>query len=232
VKDLDGKIKEAKNRRNERNQKFEDLKLLLNKKDSDPYTLLSMVSDFKLPVYENSNYKNSDTKICGTTDKKIFAPFAEWIKKPTGEWKLLYRWTNDEKSYAGWHQKCDGKAPTVTIIKTQEGCLFGGYSDIPWPTGTHGTSQGTFIFSLTDGKGRLPHRCLCRYYAEVIRDYPPDSIGFGCGTDIRLYFANPKQSYSAFGSTYHRPDGLKDANAYFAGSKSGWNIEEIETYLV
>jgi len=48
MKKLDEKIKEANNRRNERTQKLEDLKSLINKKDADPYAFLSLVSELKL----------------------------------------------------------------------------------------------------------------------------------------------------------------------------------------
>jgi len=48
MKKLEEKIKEAKKRRNEENQKLEDLKLWLNKPDVDPYVFLSLVSDLKL----------------------------------------------------------------------------------------------------------------------------------------------------------------------------------------
>jgi len=48
VKKLEDKISEAKKRRNEENQKLEDLKSWLNKTDVDPYGLLTFVLEAKL----------------------------------------------------------------------------------------------------------------------------------------------------------------------------------------
>jgi len=162
VKKLDGKIKEAKNKRNETSQKLEDLKSWLDRKDVDPYRFLSLVSELKL---------NSKPQVAtqGTT---ILDPVGVWLNKPVNTWKLLYKWTRDPKTNEAWHQACDNKGPTVTVIRTKDGHVFGGYSQISWSAPTNESfswavgifepkeSRASFLFSLTDGKNRQPYQCL------------------------------------------------------------------------
>jgi hypothetical protein len=42
-------------------------------------------------------------------------------------WKLLYRASNDGFSAKNFHDKCDGKRNTLTVIKTANSNIFGGY---------------------------------------------------------------------------------------------------------
>jgi hypothetical protein len=42
---------------------------------------------------------------------------------------LLYRGSRDGFRGADFHAKCDDKGATVTIVKSTEGRIFGGYSD-------------------------------------------------------------------------------------------------------
>ena len=50
-----------------------------------------------------------------------------------------------------FHQRCDGKAPTISVIKSQDGDVFGLYTDIPWDTdGECLTKFGnSFVFKVS-----------------------------------------------------------------------------------
>ena len=52
---------------------------------------------------------------------------------------LLYRATRDGFESRSFHLKCDGKANTVTIIKTNGNYVFGGYTAAKW------TSMGVYV---------------------------------------------------------------------------------------
>ena len=45
---------------------------------------------------------------------------------------LLYRGSQDGWNISDFHGKCDDKGATVTIVKTSEGYVFGGYNDQSW----------------------------------------------------------------------------------------------------
>lgn len=65
--------------------------------------------------------------------------------------RLLYRASLHGNTAADFHANCDGKGATITLIKTAQGCIFGGYKDIPWgasPVSSKRTRDDSFLFSL------------------------------------------------------------------------------------
>ena len=50
-----------------------------------------------------------------------------------------------------FHRDCDGKAPTITVIRTRSGCIFGAYASVPWGshTGWLADSKAS-LFSLAN----------------------------------------------------------------------------------
>ncbi|XP_071079866.1 interferon-induced protein 44-like [Haliotis cracherodii] len=72
------------------------------------------------------------------------------------EFTLLYQATRDGCSASVFHQKCNGKGPTVTLLYNTAGYVFGGYTSIAWTATT-----------IT---------CVCGYAAS----YPPDTTKWTC----------------------------------------------------
>jgi len=201
---------------------------VLNKSQVDSFILLSMVSNLKVDLNPKWNLK-----VDLNPSNKLFEPLAKWLNKPVRTWKLLYKWTKDEKNLKAWHKQCDAKGPTVTIIWANKGYVFGGYAHLPWASsGGWKESKESFLFSLTDGKNRQPYQCLpFQNFHQTIYD---DSSCMCWSSD--LYLRIPPQytdndSYSGLGDAYKVPDGF-DGQTFLAGSYTNWTIEEIETYLV
>jgi len=168
------------------------------------------------------------------------APIGIWLNKPVNTWKLLYKWTIDEKTKAAWHHACDGKGPTVTIVRTKDGHVFGGYNPLAWwvPRNNGDSefkeSKESFIFSLTDGKGRQAYQCLPYNYCQYAICSFDSNNGLGWGGGLDLYI-NPEAtvgSYSNLNNTYKLPQGFVDGRTWLAGSYNNWQIIEIETYSV
>jgi len=172
-----------------------------------------------------------------TEEKKegqLFDPLVHWLNKPVTAWKLLYKWTKAEKTTEAWHRQCDGKGSTVTIVWANGGYVFGGYAHLPWASTNYGSkgSPESFIFSLTDGKGRNPYQCLPYQNMGSALCFSSHFFAFGGGFDLGLYI--PPQSNSSnsnLGHTYRVPEGF-NGKTFLAGSNANWTIEEIETYLV
>ena len=82
--------------------------------------------DSKIVIYEN-NYKEKLIK---------------WLKNPNNKKKdenknlkeiiLLYRGTRDGFQAKTFHDKCDNKGETLTIIESKDDYVFGGYTEINW----------------------------------------------------------------------------------------------------
>jgi hypothetical protein len=63
---------------------------------------------------------------------------------------LLYRGSRDTYKAARFHELCDNKGPTISMIKSKCGRIFGGYTSAPW-TSVRGykKDEKAFLFSLT-----------------------------------------------------------------------------------
>ena len=46
-------------------------------------------------------------------------------------WRLCYKASQEGCNANEFHSRCDGKGPTVTIVRVQD-YIFGGYTDISW----------------------------------------------------------------------------------------------------
>jgi hypothetical protein len=121
----------------------------------------------------------------------------------------LYRSSRDGFSGEYFHSKCDGIENTLTVIKSDSGNVFGGYTDRAWHSnGGSLRDPNAFIFSLinkenksfkvfcsNDGSGaiQLHHSCGPRFGG-----FPSD-----------IYIAdnsNTNSHHCNFGNTYKHPD--------------------------
>jgi hypothetical protein len=49
------------------------------------------------------------------------------VKSINNEWNLLYKGSRDGFNAKDFHRLCDNKGPTITVIRTAQGKLFGFY---------------------------------------------------------------------------------------------------------
>uniref|UniRef100_A0A7S1BY61 TLDc domain-containing protein n=1 Tax=Corethron hystrix TaxID=216773 RepID=A0A7S1BY61_9STRA len=105
--------------------RLEDLK--------DPFTIDSVILN---KGYEQELYKFLD-------EDKI-----------DGNLELLYRGSRDGFGVSQFHEKCDNQGSTVTVVKSTEGYVFGGFADLPWSSrGDYKASSRAFLFSLKSHSG-------------------------------------------------------------------------------
>jgi hypothetical protein len=75
-----------------------------------------------------------------------------------------------------FHSKCDGLANTLTIIKTNQSYIFGGFTAKPWSiANSHVYDQNAFIFSLVN-KNKKPIKFKCsnpNYAIYCANNYGP-----------------------------------------------------------
>jgi len=75
------------------------------------------ISHISLNVYEQFLYNCIMPKLDKYKDKKLH---------------LLFQAQNDGFSSNNFHQKCDGKSPTIAIIIDTKNNIYGGFTDISW----------------------------------------------------------------------------------------------------
>jgi hypothetical protein len=154
------------------------------------------------------------------------------------EWKLLYRASIDGFLSKDFHSKCDRIENTLTVIKSESGNVFGGYTNKAWTPGVselqiYNTDPNAFIFSLINEESKSfkvfcpdggKHAILCH------RNWGPT---FGNGwSDIYIADNSNTNNTSVcnLGNTYKHPDypvGTEKAKNILAGSY-GFKTTEIE----
>ena len=66
---------------------------------------------------------------------------------------LLYRGSRDGFKASDFHDRCNNKGETLTIIKSNDGYIFGGYTEIDWDNTTWNGKMGEKNNARRDGKG-------------------------------------------------------------------------------
>ena len=124
------------------------------------------------------------------------------VSKKIGE--TLYVASKDGQASSNFHSACDGKGPTVVIVLTTTGNIFGGYAASSW------TSSGSYLSAPTSFLFRL--RPGMRHYnvkkgKESYSMYRHKSYGpiFGAGHDLYIV-SNALSSTSSYTNGGHSYD--------------------------
>ena len=150
---------------------------------------------------------------------------------------LLYQISKDGASPITFHERCDNKGPTITIVKTDTGHIFGGFNPISYISeAMYNECEDSFIFSLSDGIEIKPVKCPVKRYMKhhaIKQNDKMYSPGFGeiDSADLFISYKNLANSYSNLGKVYKAPKNC-DPNKFLAGRPNKWNVVEVEVYAV
>lgn len=182
--------------------------------------------------------KISDTKILKFEDKIEFESVLK-SKKLDGKWKLLYRGSRDGFRAGDFHSRCDNKPNTLTLMKTTNGEIFGGFTRAEWDRSDQYKSDGhAFVFSLTRSlKGSLVFDLKSGSFDKSIYCGSSNGPVFGEGPDLFVSDRSnsvANNSYLKLGHTYTHPK-LKNVSSAHASSilvtgLQRFQIKEIEVF--
>ncbi|KAF2072646.1 hypothetical protein CYY_006048 [Polysphondylium violaceum] len=152
----------------------------------------------------------------------------DWIDdSKTMGFELLYEALENKFSPSSFHSACDGKGATITLIKTTDGCVFGGYNSQSWNSDIvyYGDNK-CFIFTMVNIHGIKPTKygpgAKCTNYVRCSLDSGPI---FGSGNDIAV--GTKEGSYQSFPWTY--ADTTGKGKSTLTPTKS-FTIKTIEIY--
>ena len=152
----------------------------------------------------------------------------------SGDLELLYRGSRDGWKASDFHAKCDNKGATITVIRSSDGFIFGGFADKSWKSSVGwGKSDKAFLFSLKSPSNEVGPTKMRIKQNKLYAMYDHSTYGptFGGGHD--LYIAsdanNNNTSNSNFGHTYELPPG--QTNTFLIGSKN-FKVLEIEVFQI
>jgi len=193
---------------------------------------------------EEEDEDSGDTKFPGS--KLIKGSFQSKLHKWTNQkkgWKLIYRASKDGYSASTFHSKCDNQGPTIVIIKSNLGNIFGGYNKNSWTNNNqYSISMENFLFSYKnkDKKQKKPVLIKSANQNQSYSAYGGSSyhVTFGGGHDLYLCdnCNSTNSSYSNLGYTYST-DGLGGGYTYnqqntkdFLAGSYNFTCAEIEIY--
>lgn len=152
---------------------------------------------------------------------------------------LLYRASRDGWDAADFHKHSDAKGATIVLVKTTEGYIFGGFTDVAWSApfsvfGNYKSSQNSFLFSLKCHEGLPPikmglkegkHQHATRHFV----DYGPV---FGDGYDLIIgSHSNVNcNANSSIGNAYELPADTN--NPHFLTGSHKFDVAEYEVFEV
>lgn len=173
-------------------------------------------------------------KYCNWLQKICF--FGVGSSRRLGSDCLLYLASRDGFFNNVFHKKVDLKGPTLTLVMTSDGRVFGGYASVPWAAGTTGKLVAdplAFLVSLSDGKGRPPIKIPQADSSPEDAVFHDPDLGpcfnrpLGLQLDILAY----SSSDFCKNAKYRIPPGYDD-RTFLAGAYNGWDIQEVAVWAV
>jgi hypothetical protein len=166
---------------------FYNLHILVNLLNANPS---KKEDDTKRNSQSDSKKLYLDTKILSINDQQELNKFSGYDHQ---QWQLIYRASRDGYTAKAFHQICDGCSPTICVIRSNHGFIFGGFTSIPWSSTTADkTDTSAFLFTLKNPFGIKPTKYPIRERAveHAVSHHPDAGPTFGSaqhgGVDLLL----------------------------------------------
>jgi len=184
---------------------------------------LGTFGENKLPSTQLTSTTHPESTILSSSAWDIVLRFFD--SPPTSR-RLLWRGSIHGFAASTFHSKCDNQGPTLTVIRTTTGYIFGGFNDQNWTSScTWSTVGSPWLFSLTSGNLKLVYSTRERCYGGS--RYGPT---FGTGHDIYIADScNSNTSNYCSPCSFRRVDGGSYPNTLLAGSNN-FTVSEIEVF--
>lgn len=164
------------------------------------------------------------TILLNETEKSLVST---WVGQNVDNLQVCYRMTHHGGVSSVFHKKCDGKGPTLTVIKAQSG-LFGGYTSLHWNESANAVQSDptAFIFSLRNPRNHI-YKISVQQGSQHVRNTASTGPSFG-STDI-LVSDNVETTLQASTLATFTDPLITNANLVFA-NVTPININELEVY--
>lgn len=153
------------------------------------------------------------------------------------KYTLLYKATRDGCTANAFHNKCNNRGPTVTILYNINNSVFGGYTSISWRSvGAYHTDESAFLFRLYQNRKWTPVKLpLSGNKNNTIYDHANYGPTFGDGHYLKTFTGNVGSK-----GTYYRLNGTTNFGHSYTMNGETYNsianghlqIKDMEVYLV
>jgi hypothetical protein len=169
-------------------------------------------------------------------DSKIISPLPNIFSRLKGKaFRLLYRGSRDGFGGGDFHRCCDQHPNTMTLILSDNGSIFGGFTPLVWScrnTYVSDPSRQSFVFTIKNPHN-LPPRIFAQKTTEnAIYDHSGQGPRFGSGHDWWVYDKcnASNSSHSNLGVTYTNDTDM-DGKNLLTGAYN-FSVKEIEVFEV
>lgn len=124
-------------------------RLILETRYFHLYSLLEILTEPERKEAERIKNLFSDGTLLSEEQRKTIH---EFVGTTYTKSELLYKASRDGFDANAFHTKCNNQGATITIIRSTNGYLFGGYTSTPWlpSNGTYSADSNAFLFTLTN----------------------------------------------------------------------------------
>ena len=138
--------------------------------------------------------------------------------------KLLYSTAVADFNSMSFHRLCNGKGPTLTVVKSSNGKRFGGYASVSWENRQqYVRDDNAFLFSL-DLKKCFKKKSKC----SALYDQTDCGPTFGEGHDLHISNTCKVQN----GSCCNAPSTYTEATTKDLSGEKNFVVEDYEVYSV
>ena len=195
------------------------------KKDTKKETPKEIKIETKKENIEINPIINSESQIINSEQFKQLNNWINPIKSLNFE--LIYTASINGDDDKNFHKNCDGKGPTVTIVKSKNGYIFGGYLTVPFSYDRQSHyDDKAFLFSLTNMK-KFPIKLKEHAVFHYNKGWGP-YIGYKdkCDLAIKSECLSNKKSYC-------EPTSYEFERVDLIGSyEKNFEVEDYEIYLI
>eukprot|EP01118_Nematostelium_gracile_P000999 TRINITY_DN10_c0_g1_i3.p1 TRINITY_DN10_c0_g1~~TRINITY_DN10_c0_g1_i3.p1 ORF type:complete len:316 (-),score=77.81 TRINITY_DN10_c0_g1_i3:123-953(-) len=171
-------------------------------------------------------------------DSVIAAVYASILRTWIGSHKvahLIHRGTRDGFSASQMRARINNQGETITIVRSTNGYIFGGYNPLPWNgSGSYTTCSSAWLFSLGGVYGSVQ---VFGNGGGTNHIYNDNGYGPTFGSNHDLYIANGcngnNSSYTNISnSRFLFPPQVGNQPHFLNGGTNSFQVSEIEIYAV
>ncbi|TNV80144.1 hypothetical protein FGO68_gene11162 [Halteria grandinella] len=208
-------------------QQLEEYKLALDQKVEEINQELQNQKALKQKK-EDDRFKCFSSLIIDDIEKfKKMSSFFDQAGRPLKYSSLLYRGSVDTFRVSAFHTKCDYKSNTLSIIKTTEGKIMGGFTTQTWDHSGEKQDNQAWLFNI-DAPTIFRFKQGSGQAIGALSSYGP---AFGSGYDLIIYDnCNSNCNSYVSGSSYEYSGGV--GNLLLTQGQVKFRVKEIEVYQV
>ena len=108
--------------------------------------------NFKIIKTEDNNIENFSSMIKDNSNNELISKWIEEeVNKKEIKFELIFKMSENGNQSEDFHKYCDNQGPTLTLIKTINNKIFGGFTPLNWKNKgfwIRDLNNQTFVFSL------------------------------------------------------------------------------------